>query len=118
MRRLPFLPIALFLAASAIADPSNPEFRAPGRHMILEARGPLTPEDRAELAEQGIFVRHALRGSEYLARVADGVVASDPRVKSLAAITAEEKIDRSAWREAARGATYAEVNVLFQKDVD
>ncbi len=117
MRRLPFLLIAVLAATPIFADPSTREFRGPGRHMILQASGPLTPEDRAELAAQGIVVRHVLRGNEYLARVADGVVAADARVQALQPIAAEDKIDRSAWREAARGLPYAEVNVLFHEDV-
>lgn len=106
----------LLITTAAFADRIDRELREPGLRMILEAQGPLTDADRAELAAKGIHVRHALRGNEYLARVAPGVTVDDARVKALDPIRAEDKIDSLAWREAARG-TAMEVHVLFHDDV-
>jgi len=105
----------LLLTTAAFGDRIDRE-REPGLRMILETQGPLTDQDRAELAAKGIQVRHALRGNEYLARVAAGATVDDARVKALGPIRAEDKIDSVAWREAARG-TAMEVHVLFHDDV-
>ena len=108
--------LSLFITTAAFADRIDRELREPGLRMILEAQGPLTEQDRAELAAKGIHVRHPLRGNEYVARVAPGVTVDDARVKAIEPIRAEDKIDSVAWREAVKGRSM-EVHVLFHDDV-
>lgn len=114
---LAFLSRASF-AASESSSPKSGQWRTEGRVAILTPSHALTEADEAALAAEGITVKHALNGGRYLARVRENAsLRGDALVVSLEPLTAERKIDRSAWREAASGKTEAEVNVVFQRDV-
>jgi hypothetical protein len=109
------------LCAAAAAFAVEPVLRQPERemrlrHAIVHASGPLTPEDRRELALKGVLVQQALPNGRYLARVAEERSA-DARVVAVEPLTADSKIARSARREAGRGKTWAELNVYFHEDV-
>ena len=126
MRRSGILALLLlFTTAAFAADPwneSNP--RTPGerfeglKHVIVHASGPLTQADRTELAAKGILIQRAMTRGRYMARVAPGRVAADPRVTGVEPIGIDKKISRSAYREAGSGRTWAELNVFFHEDVD
>jgi hypothetical protein len=87
-----------------------------GRHdadVILHVPHALTEQDRAELAANGLEIRHALPGNRYLARG----FANDARIATIEPLTVEKKIHPSAWREAAHARNLAELNVVFHRDV-
>ena len=120
MRRVPALLAVLIVATASFAvEPSNPRPRreASLRHVILQASGPLTPADRQELLAKGVLVQSALPNGRYLARVPEGRTIEDARVTAIEPLTADQKISRSARREAGRGRTWAELNVFFHEDV-
>ena len=125
MRRL--LPIVLLLIPVAtFAAPGGPESEERGprdrfqeRHMVLTPASVLTDQDRAELAAKGIRVQHALTRGRLLARVSAGSAAGDdPRIVSLSPVTAEQKLHPSAIHEAASGRPWADLNVVFHRDVN
>lgn len=122
MRRLLAL-VTLGFFAPILLNASEPVLREAvarrleGRAMILTPAHALSDADRAELAGKGINVRHALTGGRYLARVRDTADLRDVRVTSVEAWNEERKIDRSAYREAASGRPFANVNVIFHTDV-
>jgi subtilisin family serine protease len=123
MRRLPAVLLSLVvsipLLGASIESAAQPKGGArAGRAVILETTHPLTTEDRAELAREQVFVRHALPGGRYLARVADGVQADDSRIVAIEPLTAGKKIHASAYREAVSGRSWAELNVIFHRDVE
>ena len=120
MRRVPALLAVLLIATASFAvEPTTPRARRETslRHMVLHASGPLTPADRQELAAKGVIVQRALQNGRYLARVAEGRTIDDARVTAIEPLTADQKISRSARREAGRGRTWAELNVFFHEDV-
>ena len=94
-----------------IDDGSSPEVRseriARSRHYTIDARF------RDAIEKPGVEVRGAATKGRVLVRVAPGV-AIDERFEAL---TADRKIDRRALREAAKGRTFARVNVFFHADV-
>jgi len=120
-RSLAALSVLIFANLAFAAGESDPKQVGPGRlegrAMILQSSRTLTDADRAELANEGIFVRHALTDGRYLARVSDRATLTDSRVAAIAPLTAEMKIQRSALRETSRGKTWAELNVIFHDDV-
>jgi subtilisin family serine protease len=87
------------------------------QHVVLAPRQPLTDADRAELAARGITLQHALTNGRFVARLSANATL-DTRVASVAPFTLAEKVLRSAWREAASGATFASVSVFFHDDVN
>ncbi|MBV9476834.1 MAG: S8 family serine peptidase [Acidobacteria bacterium] len=87
------------------------------RHVVLAPRQPLTDADRAELAARGITLGRALTGDRFIARM-NANASVDARVATVAPFTLEEKVLRSAWREAASGTAFANVSVFFHDDVD
>lgn len=92
--------------------------RAEGRAFILTTAEALSDAGRAELAAQGVTVKHALPGGRYLVRVGDTATLDGATgVLDLEPLTASRKIDRSARREAASGRGMAGVNVIFHRDV-
>lgn len=111
-----------FLAQTALADvirEREPGHRAEGRAVILHPAKALSDADVSELAEEGVTVKHALTGGRYLARIKDTAeIAGDARIVSIEELTAEKKIHPTARREAAKAKPFAEVNVVFQRDVD
>jgi hypothetical protein len=113
-----FLAALLFAAAAFAVEPAG---RTPDRdgfrYVIVHANGALTPEDRAELAAEGLHIQRAATRGRYLAKVAEGRAIEDARIAAIETIDAEKKIARSALREARRGRTWAEVNVYFHRDV-
>ena len=119
MRRI--AAVLLVAVSFSLAAADAPELRdrgaRAGRAVILEVAQPLTPEDRADLAGEGVFVRHALSGGRYLARVADGVQVRDARIATVEPLTAEKKIHASAYQEVASGRTWAELHVFFHRDI-
>lgn len=124
MRRASLLIVLSLVTTAAFAgEPlleANPRFagrRFEGRHMILNASGPLTAEDRTALAAKGVLVGRSLTGDRYLARVAEGRMVADERVRSVEPLVAEKKLSRTALREAGIGRTWAELNVFFHDDV-
>jgi len=120
---LALLSIATTLSAADAWNESNP--RDPGgrafdhaRHMILNTVRPLTPADRAALLAKGVDVQQALTGGRYVARVIDAAaVADDMHVASVEPFRAEQKILRTAMKAGAHGRPWANVTVLFHKDV-
>jgi hypothetical protein len=125
MKRLVAAVSLLLLSNVALAavswDQSGPgevkPWREQGRVMILHPVAALTVADVAELATKGVFVKHALAEGRYLARVAEGATIHDARIVGIEPLTATKKIQRSALREASRGATWATLNVIFQDDI-
>lgn len=124
MRRASLFLVLSFLTAAALAvEPvKTPGSGAADRlgalqHRILHAAKPLTPEDRAELAEKGVVVGRALTNGRYLARVAEGRLAADERVTKIEAIEPEKKISPTARRETRRGNLWAELNIYFHDGV-
>jgi subtilisin family serine protease len=122
MRR--FLATALSVCAATTLFAAEPNLRVRDRervrdgHVILSVTRPLTPADRAELAAKGVQVQSALTGGRYIARAANAsVLDNDGRFTSVDALRADQKILRSAYRAAARAATWADVNVMFHADV-
>ncbi len=107
--------------AAGTRNGSDPEQAGParlqGRAMILHPSRALTDADRAELAKDGIFVRHALTQGRYLARVSERASVTDSRIASLEPLTPELKISRSALREVTSGRSWAQLNVIFHRDV-
>lgn len=100
------------------ADARQPlPWREQGRVMILHPAAPLTETDRVELEAKGVFVKHALTGGRYLARIAAGTRVADARIVSIEPLTAQKKIHPSALHEASRGAVWSRLNVMFQRDV-
>jgi len=112
------LSLCAFAADRAPVENRDPE-RAGARHFVLDPQHVLSDAERAQLAADGVVVQRALPNGRYIVRVAAGtsVDATDPRVKSLAAFTVTEKLQRSAYRAAARGGAFARLNVLFHDDV-
>lgn len=110
--RVHALVVAAALTVSAGAALSQPA----SRHVLIRTSGPVTEADRAELARKGIVVQEPAANGEYLVRVSDAS-AADERVVAIAPLTAEEKIQPSAYREAARAATWATVKIRFHDDV-
>src|SRR5207253_975452 len=91
---------------------------ATARHYILQPQHVLSDAEQAELAASGVTIQRALPGLRYLVRVANDSTfdASDPRVVSMKAITASDKLTPSAYRVAAAGNAFARVNVIFHQD--
>ena len=122
MRRVLLLAtLSLFTTAAFAAEPNVPRVadRDFGnfRRAVVQAAAPLTPADEAELAEKGVIVGAALPGNRYLARVAEGRLQADARVMAVEPIVPEQKISRTARREAGIGKNWAELNVYFHDDV-
>ena len=114
MRRAHVALLVLLAVPAALA--AEPPGRGQWRHAILQASGPLTPEDRQELAAKGYVVQRSLADGRYLARVgADAAV--DARVTRVQEISPADKISPSARREAVAGRTRVEINVYFHEDV-
>jgi hypothetical protein len=92
---------------------------ASGRHYILDAQHALRPEERAQFAAEGVDVQQSLTNGRYLVRVRNGASldADDPRVRSLVALAPENKLQPSAYREAARMKPFVNVRVIFNADV-
>ncbi|MBV9496937.1 MAG: S8 family serine peptidase, partial [Acidobacteria bacterium] len=109
MRRLSLVLPFLLLTASLVAD----------EHRILDAQHVLSDDEKAAFAARGCEVQRALANGRYLVRLTSGsdVTVRDPRVRSLEPISAEKKIQPSAYRVAASAKTYARVRVLFHDDV-
>lgn len=121
--RLRILALSLSIALPALAGDRAPILdrdheKAQAKHYVLEAQHVLSDAERADLASEGVQVQRALPGGRYLVRVADGSTFdnSDPRVKSLAAMSVTDKLQRSAYR-AARNTAFARLHVLFHQDV-
>src|SRR6266849_3353049 len=76
---------------------------AGSRHYILTALHALRADEREELLAQGLEVQQPMTNGRYLVRIRkDSTVdETDPRIASLEPLTAERKIQRSAYREAA-----------------
>src|SRR5687768_12009010 len=100
MRPLYAVLVSLFVSLTAFAAvddearvPAGDAARRLGRAAILHPSEPLTDSDRAELAEKGVVVKHALAGGRYLARVRDDArFEGDDRVVQLEPLTASKKI--------------------------
>lgn len=89
------------------------------RAVIVSPVKDLTDYDRAQLAEEGLVVKHALTGGRYLARMAaNAEVSGDERIRSIEPLTAEKKIHPTALRAAVSGRPFATVSVIFHRDVD
>jgi subtilisin family serine protease len=115
--RVPVAVLSLALiagAANAAPGEASRDFER-GRHVLLRASAPLTEADRAELAEKGIVVQRVAAGGRYVAHVARNAE-SDARV-AVEPLTAESKIQPSAFRAAAHGDAYAAMHVYFHDDV-
>src|SRR5688572_16700069 len=107
------------LAASESAPREIERIGPRGRAVIVSPVKDLTDYDRAQLAQEGLVVQHALSGGRYLARMtANADVAGDGRIRSIEPLTAEKKLHPTALRAAASGKPFANVNVIFQRDVN
>lgn len=102
------------LAAQRDVDPPR---RLEGRAVVVHAVKALSQADQADLAANGLTIKHALPGGRYLARVAADAAVTDARIESIEELTAEKKLHPSAIRAAAQGRPMADVNVVFHRDV-
>ncbi|HEV7240278.1 MAG TPA: S8 family serine peptidase [Thermoanaerobaculia bacterium] len=123
MRRLSaVLSLVVSLSAFAASEsaPREIERIGPrGRAVIVSPVKDLTDFDRAQLAQAGLVVQHALTGGRYLARLAANAdVTTDARIRSIEPLTAEKKLHPTALRAAASGKPFVTVNVIFHRDVD
>jgi hypothetical protein len=124
MRRLLVLLSATLFATAALAGSQQktpgdePIERSDsfGRAVIVRPAHPLTAADRAELAAKGLTFQQPVVGGRFIARLAEGARIEDARV-SLEPLTGAKKIHRSALRALGHGKTWADVNVVFHKDV-
>ncbi|HET7436846.1 MAG TPA: S8 family serine peptidase [Thermoanaerobaculia bacterium] len=82
----------------------------PARHVVLQFDAPLSDAQRAQLASEGVIVGRPIGNGRFVAIVRGGSVRGR-------AMRAEEKLHRTAKREAERGAKWAELNVIFHDDV-
>ena len=89
------------------------------RHYVLEPQHVLSDAERASLATEGVEIQRALPQGRYVIRVAvnSPFDESDPLVRSLSPLSAEGKLQRSAYRAASRGLAFARLKVLFHDDV-
>lgn len=124
MRRLTAVLFTLLLANVTFAgnNESDPRTKEPferlGRAMVVRPHQAFSEADIADLASRGVKVRRALPGGRYIARVSDeALVRTDERIASAEPITASMKLHRTVTQQAARGAQYARVNVIFHDDV-
>lgn len=87
--------------------------------MILDPQHALRIEERAELEKLGVIIQRPLTNGRLLVRIAadSSFDSDDPRVRSLLALTLDQKIHRSARREAAKLRAFAQLDVLFHDDV-
>jgi hypothetical protein len=92
--------------------------RPPSRHFVLDPQHALSAAERAGLAENGCVIERALPGGRYLVSISGSstVDNSDLRVKKLTPLTAEAKMDVSAYRVAAQARPFARIKVLFHDD--
>lgn len=118
------LALALLIPISAYAADRAPVLdrdheRPAARHYILEPQHVFSDAERAELATEGVEIQRALPGGRYLVRVEENSSfdGADPRVKTLAAMSVTEKLQRSAYRAASYGTAFARLHVNFYDDV-
>jgi len=112
------LPLSLFAAERAgVLERDHEQLTA--RHYVLEPQHVLSDAERAALAADGVLVQRALPGGRYIVRVAreSSFDASDPRVRTISALTVSDKLQPSAYRAARREAGYARLHVVFNDDV-
>jgi hypothetical protein len=112
------LPLTAWAAERApLADRDHEQLTA--RHYVLEPQHVLSAAERAALVADGVIVQRALPGGRYLVRVAreSAFDASDPRVRTLSAVTVADKLQASAYRAAQRGTPFARLHVVFNDDV-
>ncbi|HEX8169834.1 MAG TPA: S8 family serine peptidase [Thermoanaerobaculia bacterium] len=100
--------VALLVSTAALA--------AGPRHVVFTPDAPLTDADVARLARSGVVVQRALADGRFIARVDREAAVSG--ATSFEPLTLEDKVLRSAWREAARGDSWAALDVMFHDDVD
>ncbi len=110
------IPIAAWADETARHSPEQREFEA--RHFIIETEHVLNASELSEFAARGVEVQHVLPQHRYLVRaVSADELGGDLRVRKVVAYTASKKIDRSAYRAAARGKAFASVRLIFHDDV-
>jgi hypothetical protein len=125
MRKLILVVSLLLLANTVLAvGPSNELQPGPRHeldralHMILSPAHPLTEEERAQLLAAGVELQRPLTGGRYIARVVDATrLAGDTLVANVEPMTPAHKVLRSAMQAGAHGRAWADVTVLFHKDV-
>jgi hypothetical protein len=123
MRRLSAILLALLVTTTAFAQEQeprtlkNPRARL-GRAMILNPTQPISADDRAALAAQGVKVGQPLVGGRFVARVSDDARVDALSVGTLEPLTVDHKISRSARQAVGKGKTWAKIKVYFQRDVD
>ncbi|HEY0143815.1 MAG TPA: S8 family serine peptidase [Thermoanaerobaculia bacterium] len=119
MRRTALLVFLLLPTLAFASDPLERDrgpFRDRGQHFIVQTDG-LTDADRADLVAKGVVFQRALTKGRSVARVADPArVAGDSRI-ALVPFTVEQKLQRSALREAMRAKEHAQLIVSFHEDV-
>lgn len=111
--------LLLTVSASAVEPPVRDQIarRLEGRQTaVLHVTRGLTDHERAELAANGVQIRQALPGGRYLARLSPDAVWSHEVITAIEPLTADMKIHPSALREA-HGRTWADLQVLFHRDV-
>jgi len=88
------------------------------RHFVLDPQHILSEAERSDLAENECVIERALPGGRYLVSISSqsGIDNSDLRVKKLTPLTAEAKMDVSAYRAAAQAKPFARVKILFHDD--
>src|SRR5262245_45723948 len=110
-RRLPAFSLLFLIAVPALAANG-------GRHVLVKFAVPVTPAIRADLARDGLTLGKPVAGGGYVALVRPGAnFQNDSRLASIEPLAAQQKIHRSATREAARPKLVARFNVFFHDDV-
>jgi hypothetical protein len=107
----------LFADENPRNDPGAREART--RRYVMATQHPLSAAEQAQLKAAGVAFEHPLTNGRYLVKIAGDTAAieTDPRVVTLAPLTAAQKVYRSAQRELARPKAAARVTVLFGDDV-
>jgi hypothetical protein len=89
------------------------------RHYVLTPMHPLRADEREELLANGLEVQQPMTNGRYLVRIRkDSTVdENDPRIASLVPLTADRKIQQSAYRAAAGTQPFVDIHILFHSDV-
>jgi hypothetical protein len=109
--------LSLFIAlpSFAVTRDGGPIRVVTGRHVLVTAEHPLQPNERNDLAADGLTIVRELGSNRYIARLR-GATLTAPSLRSIEEFEPERKIAASTARSSHDG--YADVFVIFQPDVD